>query len=131
VIRFVLPGLPPSVNNYLSKGRRMVWLEPKARAWMEACYLHMLGQKARQPHLGPDSELYVDLRLYGGWQTSGKRAESQWRRIDLDNRIKPVLDMASKALGFNDCRITKIVAEKVESESERTEVDVHERREIP
>lgn len=75
----VLP-IPPSVNNMYTLGIRRKFLTPIARAWKNQAKLKVRQQhKLKQPFTGAVS---VDIAIH----------PSSFRRFDLDNRLKCLLD---------------------------------------
>lgn len=82
----LLLPLPPSVNNYLVRGRNGVRLSDKARAYKQASYLAIKPYAPSQP---------VTTRLAGVFTI----CPATRARFDLDNKMKLVLD-SLQAAGF-------------------------------
>jgi len=81
--------LPPSVNSYRTVYRGMMRLSKEGRAFKAAVSDYVVEYKV--PKLG-DSKLRVSMVLF----------PRDKRKIDIDNRIKAVLDALQDAGVFND-----------------------------
>ena len=81
--------LPPSVNSYRTVYRGMMRLSKEGRAFKAAVSDYVV--EYRVPKLG-DSKLRVSMVLF----------PRDKRKIDIDNRIKAVLDALQDAGVFND-----------------------------
>ena len=81
--------LPPSVNSYRTVYRGMMRLSKEGRAFKAAVADYVV--EYRVPKLG-DSKLRVSMVLF----------PRDKRKIDIDNRIKAVLDALQDAGVFND-----------------------------
>jgi Holliday junction resolvase RusA-like endonuclease len=100
-IIIVVPILPPTVNHmYITLRRGGKALTEQAEIFRKLVAADVLHSGQRTD---PDGPLALTMRL-----TFGDK-----RRQDLDNRLKAAIDAAALALHFDDCRIVRIVAERV------------------
>lgn len=99
MIILTIAALPPTVNHmYIScKGGRKA-LSGEAEAFRGLVLQALNGARPAVP----DGPLAFTLRLT--FDTK--------RRQDIDNRIKAALDAVAIALRFDDCRVSRIVAER-------------------
>jgi Holliday junction resolvase RusA-like endonuclease len=127
VIRFTLPGLPPSTNNlYLTTGKGRRIKTPLARSWSEEAGWRMIAQRGVN-RVARGADLAVAVRLYGRWRDSA----GKHRRIDASNRVKILEDVAASVLHFDDRQVYRLSVEKIEAAAERTELDIWELAEVP
>ena len=99
-----MPTLPPSVNHLyksIGKGKKALTDEVISFRW------YVLKEARETARLTgwklPSGAL--EFHLYITYGTN--------RRTDVDNRIKSSIDALAIALGFDDARIDRIVAERV------------------
>lgn len=115
-IHLTLP-LPPSVNSmYRAVGAgtsTRVVKASRTRLYEEEAGYAILAQKREQQV--PPGPLAVIVKCY--WPDKRKR--------DVDNFTKGVIDIISRTLGFDDCRIADLHAYKrVDPEDPRCEVTI-------
>lgn len=101
VIPFELP-LPPSVNHmYVGRGRHKsafykAWLRESQAAMLLSC------RDPRARGIGPGDH----------WQLAATCVMPNWRRRDLDNCLKPLVDFLAEYLGLEDNRLLAIAVVK-------------------
>lgn len=102
-MQIVLPW-PPSVNGYWRSYRGRQILSQKARAYRKSAMRHVLACKANKHLTG---RLAVDIELY----------PPNRMKIDIDNRIKALLDVMEHAGVYqDDSQIDKLTVERCEIE---------------
>ena len=102
-MQIVLPW-PPSVNGYWRSYRGRQILSQKARAYRKSAMRHVLACKANKHLTG---RLAVDIALY----------PPNRMKIDIDNRIKALLDVMEHAGVYqDDSQIDKLTVERREIE---------------
>lgn len=100
----IIPTLPPTVNHlYKSIGRGAKALTDEAKAFRQEVSAEARTTARMTGWRLPDGPL--EFHLYITYGTN--------RRTDVDNRIKSAIDSLAIALGFDDARIDRIVAERV------------------
>ena len=103
-LTIIVPTLPTTVNHlYKSIGRGAKALTDEALTFRQEVYLEARTTARMTGWKLPDGPLEFHLYL-----TYGSN-----RRTDVDNRIKSAIDSVALALGFDDARIDRIVAERV------------------
>lgn len=147
-------GLPPSVNALYQKRRGgQVALTDEAREFREKVKRVVVDNLHRiKIPLDQETVYEFTMRAYfeklenPGWfetwgqdtyvargknkgQLLGKagerKAQSRYKRIDVDNRIKFLQDCVIKSVGImDDCQVFRTVLEKYESSHPRTEVTI-------
>ena len=102
-MRIVLPW-PPSINGYWRSYRGRQILSHKARVYRQSAMRHVLSCKANKHLTG---RLAVDIELY----------PPNRMKIDIDNRIKALLDVMQHAGVYeDDNQIDKLTVERCEVE---------------
>lgn len=147
-------GLPPSTNAlYIKRRGGGIALSETARSYAESVKAVAARHVAEISQLPDDPEavyefkltLYFDKLENPGWfeiwqkdtyvgrgKNAGKllgkagqrKAETRYKRIDYDNRIKFLQDQVAKALGIDDCQIFRGVSEKREGVEPRAVVTI-------
>lgn len=105
MITFTTP-LPPSLNNAYTNGRghgRRV-LTAEGRMYKSGVASLLLGQRP----LPEGARVGLTLRL---WFKTRQRA-------DISNRVKLLEDALSEALGFDDCRVDRLIVERAGYDAE-------------
>jgi len=98
VIYFDLP-LPPSVNHmYVGIGRHK---SKFYKAWLKECIVAMIAVPAASAAPGSRWELTFTCTM------------PNWRKRDLDNTFKPLVDFLAWRLGLDDNRLVALAATKV------------------
>ena len=105
----ILP-LPPSMNNFYfnkpSGGRRVA---EKGRIWRKKCAFILRDEPGLRKREPMEDEITITMILRcKRWRTKDGRI----RKNDLDNRIKPVLDVLSGKLWHDDSQIWRLNALK-------------------
>ena len=111
-----LPLLPPTVNHLYRPGPRRGQrvLSDEARAFRAYVVSEVALQARHEGWSVPDGDLWITIRL-----TFGSRA-----RMDIDNRVKAALDAVALALGFDDCRVARLVVERVGIDPKRPACEI-------
>lgn len=112
---------PPSVNHTYMAGRRgMRFKSREAVSFEKAVAVHLWGKKLV---VGPIARLRVEIKLVSpNWVTKKKTIS----KIDLDNRLKAVLDAVFKKLGVDDRQVFEIEARKVEGSEKWCGIKIYE-----
>ncbi len=124
MIRFILPGLPPSINHSHYSWKRR--LKPKTKKWIDQAHF-VLSAQSKGTKFGKDYPIGMEIRMYGEWFTKA----GAFKRSDLSNRIKLLEDVVAEVLGFDDSRVVELSARKIGSNHIRTEVDVWDVNALP
>ena len=125
-IHFEFDGVPPTTNHaYLNNpfGGRTLSAEGRSYKQCTAAlvtqhYPMLLRQVEKNvPYL-------VVVRFFMQVASKGwpKKSNARYKRFDVDNRLKLLLDALSEAFGIDDSQFLKVYVEKQESVTERTEV---------
>jgi Holliday junction resolvase RusA-like endonuclease len=111
-----LPLLPPSINHLYRPGPRRGQrvLSDEARAFRAYVVSEVALQARHEGWSVPDGDLWITIRL-----TFGSRA-----RMDIDNRVKAALDAVALALAFDDCRVARLVVERVGIDPKRPACEI-------
>lgn len=117
MIRFDIPGLPPSANNAYANmrgGGRILTPEGRAyktetRSFITRTYPFQVAQvRQNEPYV-----LYVRLHFDNiendGWP---KKAKSRYKTIDASNRVKLLEDCVKDACGVDDAQHMIVIVEK-------------------
>ena len=128
MIHIKLPGLPISSNHmYPSRGggRRFLSDEGKAYKLLIAEHVntnHMFDMKQFQK----DRPYNIIVKLFLETETKKwlKKKSPRYKKTDTDNRLKVLLDVLSRTMGIDDSHFMLLIAQKIKSSEERTEVYV-------
>ncbi len=100
----IVPVLPPTINHmYKSIGKGRKALTDEVLAFRQEVSAEARSSARMTGWRIPDGPLEFHLYI-----TYGSN-----RRTDVDNRIKSSLDALAIAIGFDDARVDRIVAERV------------------
>lgn len=96
--------IPPSVNHAYAtvRGRRVLSLEGR-RYKAAAGGMAAIRANEQKFQVPPQARLALSLRLH--FQSNKRR--------DISNCVKLVEDALSEALGFDDCRVDRLLVERV------------------
>lgn len=111
----VLPFLPPSSNNIYATGRGGIrFLTKEAKAFkLKAISLIQTNCMAKITKLDREAIYQVRYEFYFPQEEivnktfgSGKKdaAQSRYKRMDVENRVKLVADSLATAIGIDDCQ---------------------------
>lgn len=99
-ITLAVDAAPPTVNHmYIARRSGGKALSDEAQTFRALVALAVIG--AGRPQV-PAGDLAFTLRVWFPTR----------RKSDLDNRLKAALDAAALALGFDDRRVARIIAER-------------------
>ena len=136
LLTFVYPGLPPTSNRIYFRGNQ---LTAEARQYAEAFsqyinqnYLHVTSQA-----MNTEGLFAVHIRFFFDWLVNktwnnmnippSRRADSRYKKVDLDNRIKLLTDCVRDAIDVDDSHIFAASQEKHQDPgNERVEITVQE-----
>lgn len=114
-MRFRLPGLPPSVNQmYAGKARR--FKSGKFKAWEKLALLVIPKEEVPSNSLCSFRVIFVSPR----WKTKVGKI----RKMDVDSRVKAIMDATFKKLGVDDSLVWHQTAIKKIGPIEKTEVRI-------
>lgn len=110
--QFEISEIPRSVNHQYIKTRYNIFLDPKIIQFRKTFHYEVLKQKVKWSHIGATSAVIL---LY-----SPKWITKQYtiRKMDCDNRVKPIFDALQLSLGFEDERFWNFSVFKVASKKE-------------
>lgn len=125
MIRLTLP-LPPSTNHLYStnrQGRRFLSKEGQAFKLEVKQRVVLYMSSYAGPPIGKDDALIVTVELsllkssiYNkGWP---EQAKTRYKKMDLDNRCKALLDATFEGLGLDDSQVFQLSMFKKESSLE-------------
>jgi Holliday junction resolvase RusA-like endonuclease len=116
-LAFSIPSLPPSVNSlyWVLYSMRRIELKPEARAWKTRAKEFIPPFK-----VGENEALSVRITLHGPWLTK----EGKFRKADVTNREKLILDAISEKQGWDDSRVVSRTVLKRVSDVERVDVEL-------
>jgi Holliday junction resolvase RusA-like endonuclease len=103
-LTIVLTEIPPTVNHMYTKTRRGVHLTKEARGFRDRTIAEVQATALGEQWFTHEQARY---RLSIGF-TFGNH-----RRVDIDNRVKALLDAIAAALGFDDKCIDEIRVKRV------------------
>lgn len=118
MITLTLKQLPPSLNEAYStfRGRRV--LSAKGTAYKQETTLELQrAYPAEVCFFRQDIPYRVEVHLFfdtifnKGWP---KTAETRYKRVDADNRLKLLLDALSNAVGVDDAQFLELEVHKGE-----------------
>ena len=110
---FVIPAIPPSVNHYWkAKGKRR-FLTKKAREWKELVRSIIKSK-------------FPDHKLFTQRLTVKVTLCVRFRRGDIDNRLKAILDAFNGLVWVDDKQVDFLSIERRIEASEKTIVEVVE-----
>jgi Holliday junction resolvase RusA-like endonuclease len=129
MIRVELPGLPPSSNNAYANmrgghGRRLTdvgrsFLMSTKATLVQRYPREMMIFKKNKPY-GFAMSFYFEHLENKGWATG--KAASRYKQIDVDNRIKLLMDAFKEAGGIDDSQTLTMLECKLQGTPERTVV---------
>jgi Holliday junction resolvase RusA-like endonuclease len=93
--------MPPTLNHFWKRSKRGMFLSKEYESWIRTATIQIGKVKPISLCLGWDIQIDYIFHYV-----------KKPRRLDLDNRIKPVLDLLSKVYRIDDNMISKIVATK-------------------
>lgn len=93
--------MPPTLNHFWKRSKRGMFLSKEYETWIRTATIQI--GKVCVIECASDWHIEIDFFFH---------YVKKPRRVDLDNRIKPVLDVLSKIYGVEDSLITKITARK-------------------
>lgn len=110
-IRFRIPGLPPSINSIyqIIYAQRRVELKPEVRL-----YKSRAKQYVPRWVVAPMQPLKMELKFYAQWFFKN----SAFRKLDLQNLIKVVVDAVAEKQGWCDSQVWEFEASKIQSDEE-------------
>ena len=126
MIRLELPWLPPSANHaYMNNGFGGRTLSKEGRAFLVKTKAHLAQKHPKELMLFKSNTpfLLVFRFFFEGVTTKGfatGKAESRYKKIDVDNRIKLLADALKDAGGIDDSQYFSFVVQKLEGTPERT-----------
>lgn len=113
--KFILHGLPPTINNFYGRNVRNVYKKAKAREWQLETTDQIRETWEDKPALTCSLELQITFI------TDGRR---KW---DIDNRIKALQDCLQSAGVISDDRqIDSLIVRRVYGSADETHVIVTE-----
>lgn len=129
MVRFEIPGLPPSSNNAyfnLPKGGRTLTRVGKKYKHETSAFLARQYPKELQ-YFRPNEPYLVAVRLtFTGLQNKTwgreKGAENRYKKLDATNRTKLLEDVLAAVTGVDDSSTMTFVIQKCEGSEEKTEV---------
>ena len=120
--KFKIPILPQSVNSLykVNYRTRQVYLSDEGRQFKTTAklYIPQIKLKKKLPIID------IKIKYFGKWHCKNGSV----RRADGPNLDKVLFDAISEALGFDDCLIFYWAGQKIESDTDYTEVVIKERR---
>lgn len=130
-LRIVYPAMPPTANHIYVRG---TVLKPPAREYRAAfklyCsqnYFHLLQDISQETVLRVDISFFFDVEnaTFGNPHLpKSRRAKSRYKRVDLDNRLKFLLDCIRDVLGIDDSQVFSINLEK-HQDAVKPRVDIY------
>lgn len=118
--RFEIEGLPITVNHmFFHRGNKRI-LSPEARTFREMVAWKLGALKSTWKPKGPVAIVILLFSPY--WITKEHRV----RVMDVDNRIKPLIDAVKEATSMPDELCWQVSAFKVASKHEKTVVHMFE-----
>lgn len=113
--KFILHGLPPTINNFYGRNVRNIYKKAKAREWQLETTDQIRETWEDKPALTCSLELQITFI------TDGRR---KW---DIDNRIKALQDCLQSAGVISDDRqIDSLIVRRVYGSADETHVIVTE-----
>lgn len=131
MVKFVIPGLPPSVNHAwfnLPKGGRT--LKPAGKKYKAEVQTLLAQQYPKELMTFVKNEPYlmfwrVHLELIENatWGAAKKAAENRYKKVDVTNRIKILEDVIAEVTGIDDSATLTFAIQKVKADGpEKIEV---------
>lgn len=120
MVSFTIPFLPPSVNSLygIQGGKRVrVFLKSEARQFKERAKLFMPKKEIKT-----DCKLGLEFSVRGNWYFKN----GNFKKLDLQNLEKILIDSISEKYGFDDCRVWWKKAEKEQFDDEGVRVVIYE-----
>lgn len=120
VVRFTIPFLPPSVNSLygIQGGKKVrVFLKSEARQFKERAKLFMPKKEIRE-----NVKLALELSIRGNWYFKN----GSFKKLDLQNLEKILIDSIAEKYGFDDCRVWWKSAEKEQFDDSGVRVVLYE-----
>ncbi len=125
-----IPYLPPSVNEVYKFNRKTgaMYMVKEAKSFKEGVSKHISDKYLKIIHDFDTKAIYkatyvfyfLKENLFNEKYGKDKRTKSQYKNVDVDNRLKLLQDSIASCLGFNDSYIFDISAQKRMSNKEYT-----------
>ena len=135
MFKLIYKEFPPSSNKIYFRGTSLtakarVFSEDFAKFMMQH-YGHLLSQVRSEATYAIHLHFYFDTIVNGTWNNPmvkpSKRAKDRYKRFDLDNRIKLLVDCIRDFIDVDDSHFLVITTEKhMDSTDPRIEVMVQE-----
>lgn len=125
--QFTIPMLPTSMNQiyvvipYWSQKRIEMRLRDDVLLWKNSAKDYIPPWDEDVPEEG-NGTVWMSFSIYNQWLTK----EGKFRKLDLQNLLKVMIDVIADKLGFNDSMVYELRSvKKVQSETEkRVEVEM-------
>lgn len=123
MVKFVIPGMPPSVNHAwfnLPGGGRTLKKEGKKYVVETQTMLaqkypsELLTFKKNEPYLVMFRVHLAEIEN-ATWGAVKKAAENRYKKVDVTNRIKILEDVVSKITGIDDSCTLTFISQKVKA----------------
>lgn len=129
-ITLELPFLPPSVNEVYKFNRKTgaMYMVKEAKAFKEGVSKYLSEEYKEEMHKFDTKAIYkatytfyfLRENLVNDKYGTDKRIKSQYKNLDVDNRVKLLQDSIAFSFGFNDSYIFEFSAKKCISSIEST-----------
>lgn len=120
VVRFAIPFLPPSVNSLygIQGGRKIrIFLKSEARQFKEKAKLFMPKKEIKE-----NVKLGLEFLIRGNWYFKN----GAFKKLDLQNLEKILIDAIAEKYGFDDCRVWWKSAKKEQLDGSEVRVVLYE-----
>ncbi|MEM4359747.1 MAG: RusA family crossover junction endodeoxyribonuclease [Candidatus Bilamarchaeaceae archaeon] len=136
---FIIDGLPmpPSVNNTLTIGRQGRFIpSPEMVLWKSRCRIWLSKNRAIVTDLRKFVKDYPEPKYVWGLDaifqfryneifTTSRRSKSFCKRVDLNNRLKPLCDFVAEMMNLDDSLFFRHVLQKKEGKDSEVSVQIY------
>lgn len=112
ILTFRLPSPPPSMNAIygIHYGKRQVFLKPEVRAYKTTMKMYVPKWEVKE-----DEKVELTLTVTENWHFKN----GKFKKADVQNTVKVLIDLISERQGWNDCNVWKFTVHKAHSETQR------------
>lgn len=121
-LTLIYPNIPPSLNSLYQTNRRtgVVYMVKEGKAFKEEFSKYAKENWISKIHSFNSDAIYkINFDFYFPEEEiinkefgKDKRIKNKYKKVDVDNRVKLLLDLVSSVFGFNDTQVFSFSAQK-------------------
>lgn len=112
VLTFRLPSPPPSMNALygIHYGKRQVFMKPEVRAYKTTMKLYVPKWDVAE-----SDKVELEIEVVDDWFFKN----GKFKRADVQNTVKVLIDLISERQGWNDCNVWSMKVTKTHNDKQR------------